>query len=133
MKRILIADDDLVSRGLIRDILEPQGFEVIEATDGEEALSRIIEVQPDLILVDIQMPRLGGYGVLQRLREAPRFRAIPVAAISALAMQTDQNRGLMFDAYITKPISPAALRAQVRSLLLMRETALSRHVPFGII
>ena len=123
MKRILIADDDLVSRGLIRDVLEPQGFEVIEASDGEEALSRILEAQPDLILVDIQMPRLGGYGVLQRLREDPRFRAIPVAAVSALAMQTDQQRGIMFDAYITKPISPAALRAQVRSLLLIRETA----------
>jgi len=117
--RIVVADDDPVSRGLIRDVLEPEGYEVFEASNGEEALSAVAQTRPDLILLDIQMPLLDGYGVLESLRGDVRFRDIPVAAVTALAMASDRARALScgFNAYITKPINISALRAQARALL----------------
>jgi two-component system, cell cycle response regulator DivK len=119
MTRIVIADDDPVSRGLIRDVLEPQSYEVFEASNGEEALTMIAETRPDLVLLDIQMPVLDGYEVLKKLRADVRFRDIPVAIVTALAMAGDRERALSVgsNAYITKPISVSALRAQVRTLL----------------
>jgi two-component system, cell cycle response regulator DivK len=119
MTRIVVADDDPVSRGLIRDVLEPQSYEVFEASNGEEALTMIAETRPDLVLLDIQMPVLDGYEVLKKLRADVRFRDIPVAIVTALAMAGDRERALSVgsNAYITKPISVSALRAQVRTLL----------------
>lgn len=123
MTRIVVADDDPVSRGLIRDVLEPQSYEVFEASNGEEALLLIASTQPDLVLLDIQMPLLDGYGVLKNLRGDVRFHHIPAAAVTALAMASDRERALSsgFNAYITKPINVSALRAQVRTLLQSRE------------
>jgi len=119
MSRIVIADDDPVSRGLIRDVLEPQSYEVFEASNGEEALAMIVETRPDLVLLDIQMPVLDGYEVLKKLRDDVRFHDLPVAIVTALAMASDRERALSIgsNAYITKPINVSALRAQVRTLL----------------
>jgi CheY-like chemotaxis protein len=125
MTRIVVADDDPVSRGLIRDVLEPQSYEVFEASNGEEALRMIAETRPDLVLLDIQMPVLDGYQVLKKLRSDARFRDTPVAFVTALAMASDRERALSIgsDAYITKPINVSALRAQVQILLQLREGA----------
>ena len=114
-----MADDDAVSRGLIRDVLEPEGYEVFDVANGEEALTVIARMQPDLVLVDIQMPILDGYEVLKNLRDDIRFRDLPVAAVTAQAMASDRQRALSngFNAYVTKPINVSALRAQVRILL----------------
>jgi two-component system cell cycle response regulator DivK len=118
-KKILVADDSVASRELIREVLEMSGYEVIDATDGEEAVRLVRENAPDLVLVDIQMPRLDGYGVLRELRADPRFPDLRVVALTAFAMQGDSERALDagFDGYITKPVDIAALRQEIRRFL----------------
>jgi CheY-like chemotaxis protein len=119
MKRILIADDRAPSRELIREILELAGYEVSEAADGAEALEMARQLGPDLILLDIEMPALNGFGVIGLLREDPRFAATPVVALTASAMQGDREKALEagFTGYISKPVRLAALRAEVARLL----------------
>lgn len=119
MKRILIADDKATSRELLRTVLERQGYAIIEAADGEEALQKARAETPDLILLDLQMPRRTGYEVLGELRRDPRHAALPIIAITASAMQGDRERALAagFTSYLTKPVALAQLRAQIQSLL----------------
>jgi len=116
---ILVADDNTASRELIREVLEMSGYDVVEAADGQDAVDRARERAPDLVLVDIQMPRLDGYGVLRELRADPRLSALHVVALTAFAMQGDRERALEagFDGYITKPVDIAALRREVRRFL----------------
>ena len=115
-KKIVVADDDGVGRELIREVLETSGYEVIEAADGVEALRRVREAAPDLVLVDIQMPRLDGYGVLRELRTDPQYSGLRVVAVTAFAMRRDRKkaRDAGFDGFITKPVDIAALRAEIR-------------------
>ena len=117
--KILVADDNPASRELIREVLEMSGYDVIEATDGEEAVRRAREGRPDLVLVDIQMPRLDGYGVLRELRADEKFDGLHVVALTAFAMHGDRERALDagFDGYITKPVEIAALRQEIRKFL----------------
>jgi CheY-like chemotaxis protein len=119
MKRILVADDNAVSRELIREILETDDYEVIEAGDGREALEKIREHQPDLALLDIQMPLLDGNAVVRELRADPRFSRLPVVALTAYAMQGDREKALSlgFSTYITKPIDIPPFRMKVAELL----------------
>ena len=119
MKRILIADDKATSRELLRTVLERQGYAIIEAADGEEALQKARAEAPDLILLDLQMPRRTGYEVLSELRRDPRHTALPIIAITASAMQGDREKALAagFTSYLTKPVALAQLRAQIQSLL----------------
>jgi two-component system cell cycle response regulator DivK len=117
--RILVADDNPASRELIREVLEMSGYDVVEAADGRDAVVRAREHVPDLVLVDIQMPRLDGYGVLRELRADPLFSRLRVVALTAYAMQGDRDRALDsgFDGYITKPVDIAALRQEVKKFL----------------
>jgi two-component system cell cycle response regulator DivK len=119
MSRVLVADDNDASRELIREVLELSGYDVIETADGQDAVSRARENAPDLVLVDIQMPRLDGYGVLRELRADPRLSGLPVVALTAFAMQGDRERALAagFDGYITKPVDIAALRQEIKKRL----------------
>ena len=119
MGRILIVDDNAASRDLLRHILKPLRQEVLEACQGNEALDKIAEVEPDLVLLDIEMPVLDGFTVLRRLRENPRFSALPVIAVTANAMQGDRERAVAegFTAYITKPVSATVVRDEVKRLL----------------
>ncbi len=119
MKRVLVADDDPLGRGLIRDALCSLNYEVVEASNGEEALLKMVAARPDLILLDIEMPLLDGYGVLQRIRNDPSLSHLPVAAITAKALPGDREKGLArgFAAYLTKPIGVVALRTAVEHLL----------------
>jgi two-component system, cell cycle response regulator DivK len=119
MKKILVADDNAVSRELIREILETDDYEVIEAGDGREALEKIREHKPDLALLDIQMPVLNGNVVVQQIRSDPRLAGLPVAALTAFAMQGDREKALLlgFNTYITKPIDIATFRVKVAELL----------------
>jgi CheY-like chemotaxis protein len=114
-KKIVVADDDRVGRELMREVLEMSGYEVIEAADGVEAVRRVREAAPDLVLVDIQMPRLDGYGVLRELRADPQFSGVRVVAVTAFAMGRDreQAREAGFDGFITKPVDIASLRTQI--------------------
>jgi CheY-like chemotaxis protein len=119
MKRILIAEDKATSRELLRTVLERQGHTVIEAADGEQALVQARAEIPDLILLDLQMPRRTGYEVVSELRQDPRFAAVPIVAVTASAMQGDREKALVagFSGYLTKPLSPSTLRQEIQRLL----------------
>lgn len=119
MKTVLVADDNAVSRELIREVLDNIDCEVLEACDGREALEKIRETRPDLVLLDIQMPFLDGYTVLEQIRKDPGFTILRVVALTAYAMQGDREKALAagFDGYITKPIQIAELRSRLRELL----------------
>ena len=119
MKTILVAEDDPASRELMREILEAEGYRVLEACDGGEALQKMGETEPDLVLLDIQMPGIDGFAVLRQLRQNPSYATLPVVALTAYAMQGDREKFLAagFDAYLTKPVDATALRAQIQQLL----------------
>lgn len=119
MSRILVADDNNASRELIREVLELSGYEVVEAADGREAVERARESLPDLLLLDIQMPRLDGYGVLRELRADARLSSVRTVALTAFAMQGDRERAMQagFDGYITKPVDLPTLRREIKRLL----------------
>jgi CheY-like chemotaxis protein len=116
---ILVADDRASSRELLRIVLERAGYAVIEAEDGEAALQQAHTGNPDLILLDLQMPRLDGYGVLAQLRSDPRFSKIPMLALTASAMSGDREKILAagFTDYLSKPAGPELLREAVARLL----------------
>jgi CheY-like chemotaxis protein len=116
---ILIADDRSSSRELLRTVLERSGYAVIEAEDGEAAVERAMAENPDLILLDLQMPRLDGYGALAKLRAEPRFASLPILALTASAMRGDRENilGAGFTDYLSKPAGPELLRETVARLL----------------
>lgn len=119
MKKVLVADDKPTSRELIRTVLEPLGYEITEAADGIEAVRFAREVRPDLIVLDLHMPGLDGFGVLAELRRDNGFDSTPIMALTASAMQGDRERALAagFNSYVSKPIPLPALRAEVQRLL----------------
>jgi CheY-like chemotaxis protein len=119
MKTVLIADDKTTGRELVRAVLEKAGFHMIEASDGLEALSAARENRPDLIILDLHMPGLDGFGVVRELRRDALFASTPVVALTASAMQGDRERAMSagFTGYITKPIHLAALRSEIERLL----------------
>jgi CheY-like chemotaxis protein len=119
MKRILVADDRETSRELVRNALEGSGYEVLEACDGIDALEQARSKHPDAIILDLHMPRLDGFGVIEALRREAEFAVLPVMALTASAMVGDRERALAagFTGYIAKPIRLAALRAEVERML----------------
>ncbi len=119
MKTILVADDKEAGRELVRTVLESTGYSVIEACDGNDALRRARESAPDLIILDIHMPGVDGFGVIDELRRDERFQSTPVMALTASAMHGDRERAIKagFTGYVTKPIRLSALRAEVLRLL----------------
>ncbi len=116
---ILIADDRPTSRELLRLVLERAGYEVLEAEDGQQAVDRARSGNPDLILLDLQMPGLDGYAVLAALRSESRFEHLPVLALTASAMRGDREKILEagFTDYLAKPAGPEVLRETVARLL----------------
>jgi len=104
--KILVAEDNPANRELIREILEVQGYEVLEAANGLEALEQIEEKLPDLVLMDIQMPLIDGLEAVSKLRTDERFGKLPVIALTAYAMSGDEDKALMagFDGYLSKPM-----------------------------
>jgi CheY-like chemotaxis protein len=119
MKKVLVADDKATSRELIRTVLENRGYAISEASDGIEALRLARELQPDLIILDLHMPGVDGFGVIAELRREPKFASTPIMALTASAMQGDRERALAagFDSYVSKPIPLPALRDEVERLL----------------
>jgi CheY-like chemotaxis protein len=119
MKKVLIADDNATSRELVRTVLENSGYEVVEAGDGIEALRSARESKPDLIILDLHMPGLDGFGVVREIRLDRDLAATPVMALTASAMQGDRERALAagFTSYIAKPIQLRVLRSEVERML----------------
>ncbi len=119
MKKVLVADDKDTGRELVRTVLEKSGHQVFEASDGEEAVKEARRIHPDLIILDIHMPGLDGFEVIEKLRGEELFTATPIIALTASAMMGDRERAMAagFTGYITKPIRLDALRAEVERLL----------------
>jgi CheY-like chemotaxis protein len=113
--RILIAEDHPASLELMRYLLQANGYETLVARDGVEALEVARLERPDMIVCDLQMPRLDGYGVLENLRADPELRQIPIIAVTAFSMVGDRERVLSagFNGYQSKPIEPEVFVAQM--------------------
>jgi len=120
--RILVVDDVEANRDILVTRLETQGYELLQAADGEEALAAARQHRPDLILLDVMMPKLGGFEVCRQLKGDITFPFTPIILVTARAETTDVVSGLDAgaDEYLTKPIDQAALIARVRSMLRIK-------------
>lgn len=118
-KRILIADDNRFIRILVKAALSQLGHEVIEATDGQEAYDLALTSEPDLILLDVVMPRMSGFDVLERIRTTEGAPTCPIAMLTTAMTEADHKRADQFGAegYVTKPFDNADLRQVVTELL----------------
>ena len=118
-KKVLIADDEPNIVISLEFLMKREGFEVSIARDGEEALRKVEEGLPDLILLDVMMPKKSGFEVCQQLRANPAYAALKIIMLTAKGRDTEATKGLDLgaDAYMTKPFSTKELAAQVKSLL----------------
>jgi class 3 adenylate cyclase len=121
--RILIVDDNETNRDILVTRLSKHGYETLQAADGEEALASASQHHPDLILLDVEMPKLDGFEVCRRLKKDPTMPFVPIILCTARAASQDVVTGLDAgaDEYLTKPIDQAALVARVRSMLRIKE------------
>jgi two-component system cell cycle response regulator DivK len=120
-QRIMVVEDQEDNRQILRDLLGNNGYELIEAWDGEAALTTLASQRPDLILMDIQLPGIDGYEVTRRIKADPGLRAIPIIAVTSYALSGDAEKAFEAgcDAYVTKPYSPRQLLAKVREYLAL--------------
>jgi len=120
---ILVVDDAALNLKLTNILLRKEGFRVITATDAEQALTILVSVHPDLILIDIQLPGMDGLELTRRLKQDSGTRDIVVVALTACAMKGDDLKAFAAgcDGYITKPIDTGSLGAQLRTFLDNRE------------
>lgn len=118
-KTILIADDEPNIVISLEYMLQQSGYEVMVAHDGQEAIDAIARRVPDLLLLDIMMPRLSGYDVCQKIRESEAWRGIRIVMLSAKGREVEIAKGLALgaDAYVTKPFSTRELLTQIHALL----------------
>ena len=126
--RVLIADDNEPNRELLEAYLTGEGYEIVMSVDGQDTLDLIANSQPDLILLDIMMPRLSGYEVCRRLKNDDATRDIPILMVTALAEQGDMEKAVEAgcDDFLTKPVNKLELRTRVRSLLRVRHLTSER-------
>jgi len=117
--RVLIVDDNMLNLELAADVLALADFDVITASSGKEGVELAIRHHPDLVLMDLRMPEMGGLEAMQELRRNAVTRDISVAVLTASAMKGDAERLLNsgFSAYLEKPIDPARFAEQVAALL----------------
>jgi len=118
-KRILVIEDTEDNRQIIRDLLTSVGYEMIEAVDGLEGVTTAEREQPDLILMDIQLPGIDGYEATRRIRAIPALAKVPIIAVTSYALSGDEakTRAAGCDGYVAKPFSPRQLLAKVREFL----------------
>ena len=118
-KRVLVVDDNRLIRVLVQASLKSLNLEIIEATDGEEGITAAFECRPDLILLDVVMPKMDGFAVLTRLREDPNAPQCPIAMLTTAASEHDHDEARVHgaDAYIVKPFDHNELRDTVAELL----------------
>ena len=121
-EKILIVEDNPLNMRLIEMTLRPKGYRLLGATDGEKALDMAVRENPDLIIMDIQLPKVSGLEVTKRLRQMPAFNHIPIIAVTAHAMKGDEAKIIDAgcDAYLPKPINTRQLPVVITELLLQR-------------
>ena len=118
-KKVLIADDEANIVAALEFLLRRNGYEVMAAQNGEEALRGIESFAPDLVLLDVMMPRISGYEVCRRMRERPEWRHIKIVMLSAKGREAEVSKGVSLgaDLYVTKPFSNTELLGRVGELL----------------
>ena len=118
-KRILVVEDNDTNRRLLKILLEAKEYEVVEAATGEAAMNHLKNQKPDLILMDIQLPKTDGLALTRKIRSSAGMRDIPIVAVTAYAMKGDKERILEAgcDAYISKPIDTRELPRLIANLL----------------
>jgi two-component system cell cycle response regulator DivK len=118
-KRVLIVDDNEDNRQILIDLLTSNGYEVLEALSGPDAVAIATRETPDLVLMDIQLPGFDGLDATRRIKAIPALARTPVIAVTSYALAGDDRKAADAgcDAYVTKPFSPRALLAQVRTFL----------------
>ena len=122
MKKILVVEDDPVNQMILSDFLAANGYDMVAASSGPEGLERFERDAPDLLLVDIQLPRKNGFELLREIKGRPEGKATPILLMSAVYNDRDQSSrtvqlGTLADGYLTKPFDLVHLLAQVRQLL----------------
>ena len=130
---VLVVDDDPVILKLLEVNFEMEGFQVVRAADGAEGLERARELRPDIVVLDVMMPRMTGYEVAKALREDDATAHIPIIFVTARAQSTDVERGMELgvDDYVTKPFDPLDLIARVNTLLARRDAEAVDAVEVG--
>ncbi len=118
-KRVLLVDDDADMRKVFSKRLELAGYEVVRAGDGEEALTEVTSQAPDLIILDVMLPKMNGFEVCAKLKQDPATSKIPIVMFTAKGQPEDHLAGLMFgaDAYISKTCEAQELLDQVKGLI----------------
>jgi len=121
MTRILVVDDEVLYQHLLKVNLEKEGYEIITANNGEEALDQVANRHPDLVILDVMMPKLDGISTCERIRQ---FSNIPIIILTARGEEQDRVRGLDVgaDDYVVKPFSATELVARVRAVLRRAQT-----------
>ena len=119
MKTILYVEDNEMNRQIVRDLLKRTSYKLIEAFDGEAGVAKALEARPDLILMDIQLPKISGMEAMRRLRAEAATAATPIIAITSFALSGDDQKAKEAGAtaYLAKPYSPRDLMALIRKIL----------------
>ncbi|KGE77312.1 response regulator [Halomonas sp. ND22Bw] len=119
MRKVLVVDDEPNIVLSLEFLMRQAGFEVATAADGETALARVAEATPDLVLLDISLPGIGGFDVLERLRADPDLARLPIIMLTAHGREVEREKGLALgaDDYVTKPFSTRELVERVEALL----------------
>jgi putative two-component system response regulator len=120
--KVLVVDDEAANLQLLKALLTREGYSVVTASDGEEALAAVASAHPDLVVMDVLMPKLSGYDVCERIKHSPATRLIPVVLITALHEREHKIRGINAgaDDFLTKPVDPHELKARARSLVRLK-------------
>jgi PleD family two-component response regulator len=117
--RILVAEDDEISATILLHRLRKEGLDVTHVDNGREAYERALEDPPDMVILDVKMPGMDGFEVLERLRRTPAFSGVPIIMLTSMGSEADVVRGFQLgaDDYVLKPFSPVELSARVWRLL----------------
>ena len=119
MKKILATEDSPTILAMMKEFLASEGYDVITAVDGQEALDKAKKEKPDLIILDLMLPKIDGYKVCGLLKKDSRYSKIPIIMFTARAQDSDKELGkeMGADAYITKPFEPAVLLGKIKELI----------------
>jgi len=130
MARVLVIEDNLDNLELMTYLLRVFGHVPLTALDGESGIALIVEERPDLVVCDIHLPKADGYEVVRRTKADPSLSAIPMVAVTALAMVGDRDRVLSagFDGYLTKPIEPQSFVSDLERYLPVQEPGHGDHI-----
>ena len=123
MKKILVVDDEPFILRSLTFVLEKSGYETYTATDGNEALEMLDEVQPDLIFLDVMMPRLSGFETCRQIRSIEKFKDVHIIMLTAKGQEKDRIKGLAYGAneYMTKPFSPSKILERLKEIFAESE------------